>query len=133
VRFRLIDLIVMVAIEMPTLILADDLLPIGDPRVRFLLAFLMMFLAYFVVSSPLYRWLHSQPLLLPRCPICRDRNRHYRTIHLDWPEEVIECATCHARVLLCLDGRKCGSRRSEPIQFCLKWPYSFGGRWRRVS
>ncbi len=132
-RYGLIDLIVFTVIATIASCLTISLLPIGDPRFRLLLMVLNVLIACLVVSSPLYRWLHFQPLLLPKCPVCQDRNRHYWTIHLDWPEEVIECATCHVHIFLCLDGRKCGSPRSDEIQFCLKWPYSFAGRWRRMK
>lgn len=132
-RFALFDVIVVIAIGTISAALSHSVLPVADPYGRLLVAITSGFVAYVVVSSPLYRWLHLYPLLLPKCPICRDRNRHYWSVQRDWPREVIECAICHSRIGLCLDQSKCGACRSQEIHFCLKWPYSTGGRWRRIQ
>ena len=88
---------------------------------------------YLVVSSPIYRFFHLLPLLLPRCPACGDRNRHYRSCVRSWPREDIECANCHAQITLCHEPKKCDHNGPEGPRFDLLWPYSFGGRWRRVA
>lgn len=86
-----------------------------------------------IASSPLYRLFHLRPLLLPKCPVCGDRNRHYWCDLKQWPMETIVCATCHTRIQLCHDGTKCQWHDSSSHRFVLLWPHSFGGRWRRVS
>jgi hypothetical protein len=89
--------------------------------------------AYLVVSSPLYRLLHLYPLLLPKCPVCGDRNRNYYCFRVNWPEEIIECASCQQPVELCCDITKSRAVCGNWPRFELLWPYSFGGRWRRLS
>src|SRR5579871_2305383 len=65
------------------------------------------FMSYFVASSFLYRMFHFYPLLLPKCPLCRHRDRNYQTLYRNWPMEIIECENCHAHVELCCDSMKC--------------------------
>ena len=85
-----------------------------------------------LITSPLYRWLRIRPMLLPRCPRCRHRDRHYFCFPQAWPREVIRCANCELEIELCHDTRHGAESCPGFPRFDLLWPYSFGGRWRRV-
>lgn len=86
-----------------------------------------------VVTSLLYRWFRLSPMLLPRCPRCRHRDRHYFCFPQVWPREVIRCANCELEIELRHDSRHGAEFSSGMPRFDLLWPYSFGGRWRRVQ
>lgn len=86
---------------------------------------------YLILSSFVYRRFRLFPLLLPRCPICRDANRHYFTVARRWPRETVMCAICQATIELCVATDREPEASDRP-RFQLLWPYSFGGRWRRL-
>lgn len=86
-----------------------------------------------VITSPLYRWLRLRPLLLPRCPRCRHRDRHYFCFPQAWPREMIRCANCDLEIELCHDSRYGAESCPGFPRFDLLWPYSFGGRWQPVE
>lgn len=136
-RARLFDLLIFAATSAvaATLMLsqAQSLRGVVSPTA--FLALLAMFAAIgsLLVTSPLYRWLRIRPMLLPRCPRCRHRDRHYFCFPQVWPREVIRCANCEAEIELCHDNRHGTESSSDLPRFDLLWPYSFGGRWRRVQ
>lgn len=87
---------------------------------------------YLLITPLLYRVFHLRPLLLPRCPNCGHRDRHWRSIFFDWPIEVVECAICKHQIEL--HHAPCDRRSSpEAAAFKLKWPHSLGGRWHRAN
>lgn len=88
---------------------------------------------YLVVSSLLYRRLHVRPLLLPKCPLCGDPDRHYLTVSWSWPVERVRCCNCSRDVELHLDTFDESSSEANIPRIKLLWPYSFGGRWRTVN
>ena len=92
---------------------------------------LILGVVYLLASSPLYRRLHLYAMLLPRCPVCRGRDRHYYTVSREWPVEVVECAICHSRIELRHADAPLPERQPDLCCFELLWPYSWGGRWRR--
>ncbi len=108
-------------------------IPLANGNVKLGILYFSAFTICLVLSSFLYRLLRWRPMLLPKCPVCRWRDRHYQTQSYEWPIEIIECARCRAHIELCHDNRKHQRARSNLPQFDLLWPYSFGGRWRRVG
>jgi hypothetical protein len=90
-------------------------------------------IAYFVISSAVYRYFRILPMMLPRCPVCRDANRHYWSIVRDWPTEVIKCANCNTEITLHVDHEATRPARENPVHYyALQWPYSLSFRWRRI-
>jgi hypothetical protein len=124
-RFAFVDLLLAIAISC-----CGDILLMPVAGVWWGAAFAL--LGYLIVSSPLYRLLHFYPLLLPKCPFCRDLNRHWRTVHREWPQEIIECGICQRRLELCCGPRLRTKTLSTSARYELQWPYSIGGRWRRT-
>ncbi len=138
-RFSLFDLVVAIVLMVfggllfHALVQVLVLMHLQPPKGAMLLQFPWMLLSYVILTSPLYHYFHLRPLLLPGCPACHNSHRHYFCIRLMWPMEAIECANCHARIELCHDSRKCQWSEIAWPHFQLLWPYSFGGRWRRVD
>jgi hypothetical protein len=127
------DLVVAIVLLSVGMLIAANLDPNVNPTDRLLVGLVIGIVCYLSVSSVLYRRLHRQPLHLPRCPICRRRDRHYRTLSLAWPEEKVECANCRTTIELELDRATQPAIGSSGPRFRLLWPYSFGGRWERIS
>lgn len=131
-RFSIFDLVVFSitssAISVPLMKFA----PLSG-LARSLLLLLGTVSGYLILTSIIYRMFHLYPLMLPRCPYCRAPDRHYRSISQNWPLEVVECAVCSKRIELCLISDHCNQFTSELLRFELLWPYSFGGRWKKVE
>ncbi|HEY2838829.1 MAG TPA: hypothetical protein VGJ26_06760 [Pirellulales bacterium] len=132
-RFRLLDLTIGITIVSMAILISIHLLPPLHPTVAFIVHVTVGLVCYVVVSSVLYRRLHLFPLLLPRCPNCHDSNRHFHCLSQKWPTEQIRCAICQSVIELCVDPASSGSLESNGLRFQLLWPYSFGGRWRRLQ
>ncbi|MCA9238445.1 MAG: hypothetical protein KDA44_23390 [Planctomycetales bacterium] len=90
---------------------------------------------YLVLTSPLYRWLKWRPLLFPRCPQCRHKDRCYYAPREQpaWPVGQIPCANCGKEIELWYDQPGEATDTSDAVRFQLLWPRSFGGRWRRLD
>ena len=132
-RFKLIDLLIAIGFMAVAAVLTKPLVPIGHPGVSLTVEIVAGTIFYLIGSSLLYRRLLLSPLLLPRCPVCRDRNLHYVMLSRSWPTETIQCAMCQAQIESCLDRMRSSDSASDVPQFELLWPYSFGGRWRRIK
>ncbi|MGE0534104.1 MAG: hypothetical protein AB7O68_03965 [Pirellulales bacterium] len=130
-RFNVFDLTVAIVVSIPVALLASFVSPMhrGVSYVSGLAGGIVL---YLLVSSVLYRRLHLFPMLLPRCPTCRDSNRNYWSVFRQWPTETIKCATCGQAIELWLDQPVNEPTRPDCPRFQLLWPYSFGGRWRRL-
>ncbi len=76
-----------------------------SPAVFLVLLAIFAAIVSLLITSPLYRWLRIRPMLLPRCPRCRHRDRHYFCFPQTWPREVIRCANCELEIELCHDSR----------------------------
>lgn len=132
-RFSLIDLLIAIAFMTTAIGLTKPLVPVGNPRISFTIEITTGTFLYLLGSSWLYRRFHLFPLLLPRCPVCRDKHRDFVTLSRSWPTETIQCAMCQAQIELRLDGTRGPNPASNMPRFELLWPYSFGGRWRRLE
>jgi hypothetical protein len=132
VRFSIKDQLIAIAIVAVTSVISNVLFPHRYRTSLIVLQVIVGIVLYLLFSSVLYRLLHWYPLLFPRCPTCRDANRHYHTLEREWPMEAIKCAMCGEEIELCCDERKKRETPGHvPIRFILRWPYSFGGRWER--
>lgn len=129
-RFSIVDLIVFIICIALPLIAIDQVIPSNLPFRNFVRVVGATF-GGLVATSVLYRALHWFPLLLPRCPVCRDPNLHYSTVSQNWPLEVVKCAICDTRIELCAKQMKVQTESTGALRFLLLWPYSFGGRWKR--
>lgn len=131
-RFSLIDLLIAIAFMATAAVLTKPFVPVGNPRISLTIQIAAGTILYLLGSSWLYRRLHLFPLLLPKCPVCRDKHRHYMTLSRSWPTETIQCAMCQAQIELRLDRPRSSNSASNMPRFELLWPYSFGGRWRQL-
>jgi hypothetical protein len=106
---------------------------IGNNFISAVVSLAAGFACWLFVSSILWRRCRRLPLLLPRCPVCRDTHRHYWSVSREWPRETVVCAKC--RTVIELDIGPISDEHStlDSIRFQLLWPYSFGGRWRRIQ
>ena len=135
-RFTFFDLLIAIVISAlvtVAVIAAAPSLGIVSPRMQILLSIPCFVLSYLVISSPLYQWLHCYPLLLPKCPFCCDKNRFWITVARNWPFETLQCTNCKQQSEICCDSLSCQHFSLDGTRFELLWPYSFGGRWRRVN
>lgn len=132
-RFRLIDLVIASILIAMGGAIPNILIPLGNKIVSLSIYIVGGAVCYALISSPLYRLFRLYPLLLPKCPVCGDQNRHYWSELRKWPMETVVCATCQARIELCHDDTKCQWRDTESQKFILLWPFSFGGRWQRMQ
>lgn len=88
---------------------------------------------YLVITSPLYRWFHVRPMLMPRCPHCRHKDRFYYAprVQPNWPVGELICAKCENRLELWYEEPHPTPPNRGLVRFKLLWPYSFG-RWRQL-
>ena len=135
-RASLFDLIIAIAFTAIPVMIVAWLFP---PKSQFEAVVTMvvwplvsMVVFWLPTSSFLYRRLQIRPMYLPKCPACRDANRHYFTVSMKWPQERIECAICQQQIDLQLDRSDEEPSQADVPSFRLFWPYSFGGRWQRV-
>jgi len=133
VRFGLFDLVLFIALFTLGALLTLWLLPRPVSLVLLAVSVVASLVLAVIVSSWVYRRFRLSPFLLPRCPHCRDLNRHYWTESGPWPMESIVCDNCQVRIELCHDNTKCQWSDLDLPRFQLLWPYSIGGRWQPVA
>ncbi len=90
--------------------------------------------AHFVITPLIYRRFHLRPMLVPRCPRCKDRNRwfYYEKRKPDWPRDVIICSVCKNALELWYELPQDAHVSETMPSFRLVWPQSWG-RWRIIS
>jgi hypothetical protein len=84
-----------------------------------------------VLAWPVFRLLSLRPLILPACPSCGKPHADYRIPREAWPEPVITCVHCGARLRLVLSAAALRQPSTLPT-LALRWP-GFLGIWRRVE
>jgi hypothetical protein len=133
-RFNLIDLgIFCVVVALGSVAAQQVLGLIGNNAISAVVSLAVGFACWLFVSSILYRRRRRLPLLLPWCPVCRDKHRHYWSVSREWPRETVMCAICRSVIELDIGPISDEPSASDSIRFQLLWPYSFGGRWRRIQ
>jgi len=90
---------------------------------------------HFIVTPLIYRRFHLRPMIVPRCPYCRDKNRwfYYEKQKVQWPMDIIICASCGMALELWYDLPNAAHISETLPSFRLLWPQSWGGRWRIIS
>jgi len=80
-------------------------------------------LAYLALAPWIYRRFRRRPLLLPRCPRCKDRNRHfgYEKATPDWPRDVVVCAACGTSLELWYESPRRSDISASMTSFELIW------------
>jgi hypothetical protein len=134
VRFGLLDLLIAGgAASLPGAIVGVWLQKSLPGAITFLMAFLVRLVFYFLITPPIYRFFHLEPLLLPRCPHCRNINRFYYASKAkpDWPIDDIYCAECGKTLELWYADPEHEPPDRGVARFKLVWPQSFG-RWRQL-
>ncbi len=87
---------------------------------------------YFVFTPLIYRKFRFRPLLFPRCPHCKDANRHYQFLGIDWRRDLLKCGTCQSILEVWYDAPEEEEVSRELASFQLLWPQSWG-RWRVLN
>lgn len=133
-RFQLRDLLIAVFLIAISANTATVLLsPIDLPSIiAWIVPVVAGIACYLILSSLIYRGFRLFPLLLPKCPNCRNANRHYFSLDRRWPTEMVECANYHSSIELYVTPTVYEPGTRGGLRFQLLWPYSFGGSWRRV-
>jgi hypothetical protein len=100
---------------------------------NFFVILLVGYASYLLITPPIYRWFHLEPLWMPRCPHCRHKDRLYYApkVQPNWPIGEIICANCENTLELWYDEPKPHPPDRGLIRFKLLWPQSFG-RWRQL-
>ena len=105
---------------------------VGHPAWSMALGLLLAMGFYLVFTPLLYRRLRMPPLNLPRCPQCRDANRHFWIGRISWPRAEMMCAICGRISELWFEAPETPQISREMPSFLLVWPQSWG-RWRALS
>lgn len=135
-RFSIFDLFIGIVVSTLLALLAEFLLH-RFAAIKQLILFLGFSLAvpsYLLITSLIYRKFHLRSLLLPRCPHCKDKNRHFwfEKPQFEWPRDVIICAICKTVVDLWYELPQDANVSTSRPSFQLKWPQSWG-RWRAIG
>lgn len=131
-RYTLLDLSIAIGVSLPATAFANANGPADASKwTQIALSSLVALVLYLLLTPPIYRRFRMRALWLPRCPECRDQNRHYLFApHFDWPLEVISCPVCDTVIELWYE-EPAASRSKAKYRFRLLWPQSFG-RWQRL-
>ena len=123
-RFGLIDLLFLTACLAVGVFLVLPLAPL--PRNLGLLAsYLVGFILYAVLIYPFYRGLRLYPMILPRCPCCRQFQQGFHFCG-GWPRVLYRCPTCNGEFVIWLNGTVGNDETWERPVLALKWPYAWG-------
>jgi hypothetical protein len=132
-RFGLLDLLIGCGTAALAAIVGVWLRRFLPATIAFPLSILVGFGFYLLITPPIYRYFHLEPLLLPRCPHCRNIDRLYYAPKAkpDWPISDIYCAWCGKTLELWYDNPEHEPPDRGVVRFKLVWPQSFG-RWRQL-
>ena len=134
-RFSLFDLLIGIVVSTAGFLVGSFLARLASvEQFALLLGLPLALSAYLLITPLIYQRLHLRPLLLPRCPHCKDKNRHFwfEQSKADWPRDVIICGICKTPLELWYEPPHDANVSASMSSFQLIWPQSWG-RWRVIS
>lgn len=81
---------------------------------------------YLLLMDPVYRGLGWYPLLVPRCPCCRNFQTSYAYRCAVWPRVIFQCPQCAGEFVIWFRGRPDARETWQTPVLMLTWPYAFG-------
>jgi hypothetical protein len=130
-RFSLVDLLIAMFFLAIGGVSAEFLLGTFPSRWTRIIAFACAIGLYLAVLAPLYRRFRLFPMILPRCPCCREFQNGFH-IAPAWPRVVYRCPTCSGEFVIWHNGQPGDDETWERPVLALKWPYAFG-RYQRIE
>jgi hypothetical protein len=125
-RFGLTDLLFVIACNGVGIGVGLNLASGIPSPVRIVAALLVGLCVYLVLVYPFYRGFRLVPLVLPRCPCCRNNRDSFQILGGPWPRINLRCSKCEGEFVVWLNGKP-GARETwaKPV-LALKWPYAYG-------
>ena len=131
-RFGLIDLLFAIACITIGMVLGQTVAPGLPASVRPVAGPVAGVCIYLALVYPFYRGLRLFPMILPRCPCCRNFQRGFHILGGQYPRVTFRCPTCNGEFVIWHNGKPDDQENWEKPVLALKWPYALG-RYRRIQ
>lgn len=130
-RYGLIDFLFLTACITIGMVIGQAAAPGLPTQLRLFAGPVAAVVLYLVLVYPVYRGLRLFPMILPRCPCCRNFQHGFH-VSRSWPRAIFSCPSCNGEFVIWYNGAPGDSETWDRPVLVLKWPYAFG-RYRRVE